>query len=421
MTDALNKLDEMHPDRRSEAWLQSPLPRRFEVPPLTQPAWQLRDLRGRRGVDSRQQLCADLCDAYGAKHCLLVDQARTALWMLVSGMQLTREWIIASFGYRPLAAMLRRLGADIAFADIGFDYCLDPTSTVAAISANTSAILVTHLFGKVADVVALREIADRGGLFLVENAVHMPPGYQVQKKPIGSFGDATLLSFGLDKALGGLGGGALLTNRDDVWDAVKRMPRLEVSASTVVKRMIASAINRRVKPLVAQIRGSRSQSHDGVTAMSDFPIGAFDNFTPKQIHNSQAAVANGCVTRAHELSQRRERNAAHIVESLAEHAARLMLPSATPEQPNAYLYFPIAFRDIPRDQVARAYSEHGIETKWRYFPLHWQTEFRAQRRVELPNTEWVASRYLLLPNGAWIDDRHVEYIARTTATIIKAH
>ena len=98
------------------------------------------------------------------------------------------------------------------FADIDETYTLDPADVEAKITPRTRAIIAVHLFGNVCDMAALREIADRHGIFLIEDAcqAHLA---EHQGRIVGSMGDIAGISFGGKTLSAGMGGAVLTSNR----------------------------------------------------------------------------------------------------------------------------------------------------------------------------------------------------------------
>ncbi|WP_165698680.1 DegT/DnrJ/EryC1/StrS family aminotransferase [Bremerella volcania] len=99
-------------------------------------------------------------------------------------------------------------------------WCLDVETIEAAITEKTSAVIVSHLHGGIADMPAIREMADRRGIAIVEDACQAP-GARLHGKRLGTFGDVGVLSFGGSKLLTAGRGGAILTERADVLQRAK--------------------------------------------------------------------------------------------------------------------------------------------------------------------------------------------------------
>jgi dTDP-4-amino-4,6-dideoxygalactose transaminase len=90
---------------------------------------------------------------------------------------------------------------------------LDYASVEPLISSRTRAVICQHTFGIPADVEKLRALCSAKGIFLIEDCAHVLPDGNGPRE-IGRFGDAMILSFGRDKAISGVTGGAILV-RDE--------------------------------------------------------------------------------------------------------------------------------------------------------------------------------------------------------------
>lgn len=91
---------------------------------------------------------------------------------------------------------------------------IDPSQVEAAITDRTKAILVVDLYGLPADYAALREIAQRRGLALIEDSAQSH-GSTYHEQPAGSLGDIACFSFYPSKNLGAFGDGGFITTSDD--------------------------------------------------------------------------------------------------------------------------------------------------------------------------------------------------------------
>jgi dTDP-3-amino-3,4,6-trideoxy-alpha-D-glucose transaminase len=105
-------------------------------------------------------------------------------------------------------------GATPVLCDVRLsDYTLDPQRVEALIGPRTRALLPVDLHGHPAYVRALREIADRHGLRIVEDAA-LAAGARDHGQPVGSFADAAVFSFAPLKPLGSLGSAAAVVTDD---------------------------------------------------------------------------------------------------------------------------------------------------------------------------------------------------------------
>ena len=102
------------------------------------------------------------------------------------------------------------------FADIDDTMCLDPVDVEKKITSRTKAILVVNLFGNIANVRELRKIADKHGIYLIEDCCqsHFSEDNGITA---GSLADIAGVSFG-GKHLNIGGGGMVLTNNTALWE-----------------------------------------------------------------------------------------------------------------------------------------------------------------------------------------------------------
>ncbi len=138
------------------------------------------------------------------------------------GVGVGDEVITTAFSFFATAGVIVRLGAKPVFVDIEDDtYNIDPSKIEAAITDKTKVILPVHLFGQVADMDPIMEIAKRHNLKVVEDAAQAI-GAEYKGKPAGSFGDFGCFSFYPTKNLGAGGdGGIVVCNNEEDYKLVK--------------------------------------------------------------------------------------------------------------------------------------------------------------------------------------------------------
>ncbi len=131
------------------------------------------------------------------------------------GVEPGDEVITTDYSFFATAGVIARLGARPVFVDIDPEtYNIDPKLIEAAITGKTKAIVPVHLYGQVADMDAIMEIARSHKLKVVEDAAQAI-GAEYKGKPAGSFGDLGCFSFYPSKNLGGGGDGGMIVTADD--------------------------------------------------------------------------------------------------------------------------------------------------------------------------------------------------------------
>ena len=157
------------------------------------------------------------------EHCALFCNGTTAIMCLVQALDLQGEVIVPSFTFAATALALSWRGITPRFVDIDpRTLLLDPRKVEEAITPATAAILAVNTFGRCCDVDAFRALADKHGLPLIYDSAQAF-GTKYRGKPVGGFGDAEALSFHATKVLHTAEGGAVVTNRHDLYERLCRI------------------------------------------------------------------------------------------------------------------------------------------------------------------------------------------------------
>jgi len=164
--------------------------------------------------------------AHGARFCATCNSGTAALHLMLWGLDIGPgdEVLTAANTFMATLGGIKLAGATPRLADVREeDFNLDPALVEAALTERTKAILPVHLYGQCADMEPLREIAERRGLLLLEDAAqaHLAT---YRGACAGTHGRAAAFSFYPGKNLGAYGeGGAVLTNDEGVYRRICRL------------------------------------------------------------------------------------------------------------------------------------------------------------------------------------------------------
>ncbi len=173
-----------------------------------------------------KQFEKELAEFHGTKFAIGVGNGTDAIWLclMALGIGPGDEVITHPNTFFATAEAIWIAGATTVFVDCDpKTKCIDPAKIEAAITPKTKAIVPVHLYGQCADLPAIKKIADKHKLRVIEdNAQGIDAAGDNFK--IGQLSDATTVSFIIQKNLGTFGdGGALLTNNTDIDARIRKM------------------------------------------------------------------------------------------------------------------------------------------------------------------------------------------------------
>lgn len=158
----------------------------------------------------------------GVRHAVATSSATGALHLGMAGLGIGPgdEVILADINWVASAAPIVHLGAKPILVDVLPDsWCLDPKAVEAAITPRTKAILVVHLYGNLCDMDALAVIAEKYGIYLIEDAAEAI-GSVWHGCRAGSMGIFGAFSFHGTKTITTGEGGLFVTNDDALYELV---------------------------------------------------------------------------------------------------------------------------------------------------------------------------------------------------------
>lgn len=284
------------------------------------------------------------------------------------------EVITTPYSFFATAGVIARLHARPVFVDIDpSSYNINPAALEAAITPRTRAIMPVHLYGQMADMDPIMELAEANDLVVIEDAAQAI-GAEYKGRRAGSIGHMGCFSFFPSKNLGGFGDGGMVTTND--------------------------------KELAAQLRLLRN--HGAKPKYYHKFVGG--NFRLDAI---QAAVLRVKLKHLDSWTEGRQRNAASYRRLFAEAGLAVeaamgnptqamypgvVLPGEAPARRHIYNQFVI--RTARRDAVQSSFKAHQIGHEIYYpMPLHLQECFAelGYKPGDLPVSECAARETLALP------------------------
>lgn len=166
---------------------------------------------------------------FGFKHVILTNSGRSAFLTLLRALDLPLLSLVATQAFTCNATINPILWAGYRplFIDIDSSFNLDPVDLDSKLSKpsnlqNCKAVVVQHTFGVPANLEKILSLAKKHHLILIEDCAHAL-GARYQAKWCGTFGHAAYFSFGRDKVLSSVFGGALCTNDSQLAEKLKKL------------------------------------------------------------------------------------------------------------------------------------------------------------------------------------------------------
>jgi dTDP-4-amino-4,6-dideoxygalactose transaminase len=321
-------------------------------------------------VEAFEREFADFC---GTRYCVALSSGTAALHvgLLALGVQAGDDVITTPNSFLATAEAITYCGAHPVMVDIDRATAnIDPNLIERAITPRTRAIIPVHLYGRPANMDAIREIATQRNLRILEDAAQAHAA-RYHNRRVGSLGSAAAFSFYPSKNLGAYGeGGALTTDNETV------------------------------------AKFARAARSHGQTARYDHEFPGYNY----RMHGFQGAVLRIKLRRLHGWTQRRREIAAEYRRLLD--GARLKMPIDDPCDEVVYHQFVIYVSN--RNAVIAQLAEKGVETSIHYpKPIHLQPAYSSlgYPAGTFPNAERACEQVLSLPLFPAMTAEQIKYVA----------
>ena len=329
----------------------------------------------------------DLAEYTGADYTLGVSSGSDALIISLMGEEIGQgdEVICPPFTFFATAGAIHRVGATPVYCDVEEEsFNIDPAKIEACITEKSKAIIVVHLYGQMADMDPIMEIAKKHNLIVIEDAAQAI-GSMYKGQMAGTIGDYGCFSFFPSKNLGCFGDGGLVTTNDEA--KFKKIKSLRNHGSEI------------------------KYYHDYVGG----------NFRLDAI---QAAVVSCKLPHLDSWHEQRAANAAYYREKFAEAGLddKVKLPAAMPGTTrHVYNQFCIRVADGQRDKLFKELREQGVGCDI-YYPkgLHIQDCFASlgYKEGDFPVTEQLCKDIMAIPIYPELSREQQDHVVATIKSIL---
>lgn len=320
-------------------------------------------------VDEFESRFAELC---GVRFAISVNSGTDALIFALRSLEIGPgdEVITVPNSFIASTSCIILVGAKSVFVDVREDFNMDPGQIERAITSRTKAILPVHLTGRPSDMDPIIQIAEKHGLYVVEDSAQAVLAEYRQRR-VGSFGSANCFSLHPLKTLSACGDGGVVTTNDE-------------------------AIYEKVK--VLRNHGLKTRN-DCITWSGN-----------SRLDNIQAAILLVKLTYLEKWTEKRRSNALFYQKNLG-HIASLVCPSEREHEKAVYHTFIIQAEQ--RDELQAHLVEKGIETAVHYpvpIHLHPVAAGLGYNKGDFPVAEQQSQRILSLPIYPELDEDKLRYV-----------
>jgi dTDP-4-amino-4,6-dideoxygalactose transaminase len=365
----------------------------------------------------------------GVKHTILAPSGRAALGSILAAIDLPEgsEVLLPALTFHSVPRAVLEARLHPTYLDVGkTTYCIDPDLIEQAITRKTRAIIPTHLYGRACDMDAIRKIAERHGLFVIEDCAQSCGGKYGDHR-LGSIGGASFFSLGPTKNLSALWAGMIAVHSDELAAKVRTAIQQfnPLSRLTLARRVAFSGAMRiATRPLVWRTFVS--------TALSPFirkgkdPIESATTEAPVEIPSAddpgfrmplplQAAVGLTGIAKLDAQNQRRIRNGERLLQELQD-TQGLDLPASSPTGENIFMSFPVQVEN--RADFKRRLFKLGVDTAFGYMTAGKALPGFEEHSSPAPNAEAAIERMVHLPVYPELSDDDIDRIAEAVKSTL---
>ncbi len=299
------------------------------------------------------------------------------------------EVIVGDYTFPATGHAVLWTGATPVFADVRPDiWSVAPAAVEAAITARTVGILAVDVFGQPADYDELQSIADRHGLWLVEDAA-CAAGATYRGRPAGSLADLAAFSFHGRKGITAGEGGALAGDRIDLLDRARKLHTYGIA------------------PALAR------------EGQATLPVPTFDEAGHNyRLSDVQAGIMRAQLRRLPELLSARSRAAQGYAAGLGD-LDSLTLPVALDDRTHPWQSYVLTLDPaLDRGRVALALREQGVGCNFGTYASHLQPVYRVGPEAACPVSAELFDRHLAIPMHANLSDDDLNHVIDTVRAVV---
>jgi perosamine synthetase len=326
----------------------------------------------------------------GASDAIAVSSGTSGLHLCIRALGISEgdEVLVPSFAFIAVANTVRYEKAIPVFVDIDPETLnLDPSLLEQVITARTRAIIVVHTFGCPAELTSILQIAQRHGLFVIEDACEAL-GAEYEGQKLGALGNVGVFGFYPNKQITTGEGGAVVTSNPEI---------------------------------ALKVRKLRNQGRDDSGEWFQHTELGYNY----RISDINCALGIEQLKRIDAILDRRESIAREYSDILGSDPDLVIPAVASPRRKISWFVYVVRlssrFDEPHRDWIVNEMKSRGIALGRYFAPIHLQPIYRScdSGKTSLPVTEFQASRALALPFFNRIREEEIKEVCQTLVELIR--
>ena len=384
--------------------------------------------------DYRAGIESEVASMLGVNHAICVPQARFGLYLILARLVTSERpnVVMSPYTIHDVVNMVLCAGGQPVFADIEPETCnIDAGQVRDLVDDHTAAVMVTHLHGLACDIGQIRKICDERGVPLIEDGAQAF-GARSGGQFVGSFGDASVFSFGRAKNINAFYGGMVVTRNAALAESIRRevdtlpnestpklMKRIAncLLGDTLTARPIYSWLTFKIFRYGA-IKGINAVNKVVQTENNPIRKEELPATYRRQLTQMQARLIQRQLPKLDRDTQTRLHMARIYHEGLSGQEG-VILPPWREDGSHIYLQFPIQVED--RWDYVRYMMRHGRDLAIQHMRSAAELEIFKDFFKECPNARYTADRLVLLPTYPGYGEREVRENVRVTLQYLQQH
>jgi len=382
-----------------------------------------------------QQLEAEFSRYNNVSNSIAIPSARLGLFLILKYYNYPKgtEVVITPFTHWSIFTVIKASGLKPVFCDINENtYNIDPESVEKVLSSDTKLLILTHMWGQMCKMGAFMELKQKYDLKIIEDCA-MAAGAEYLNRKAGSFGNASIFSFGKAKTINTFGGGMLCTEDNRMSEYIRNIlssfhyEKRNMLSLTIINSIIANILTRprvfffTLYPILKFLNIRDPYNPIEHKRESSIVLDRIPEEWKVRFSNIQAAVGLEQLRSLDRRNERRIENA-KIFESILNEVEGIRIPFCFKESKHIYLYYAVYIKkqgnlDFLRKELIRIRIDSQLN------------ELTGPRELialgvnpnNFPVFKEVSNSLLVIPNGLYLSKEDCLYIANNLKKIAKRY